>query len=194
MCDVKKEIDSEEDVDDSEDSNESENSDDSTYLYTDDEESDEYFEDDPDNDLDNSNDCQDDPGPSTSKRARKKQLPGSHDNDPRLWNRLEEMQFLNALKDFGTGHLEAICSRIPTKNSSQIKEYIERKRKYALSDLKVGMSPEDEVPIDKWITHLCKLMPDDDYKNQYVARVFKYIALFEEREPENESDVGVNLR
>lgn len=140
------------------------------------------------NQSENSENPDEHPGQSTSKRrsTSSKAFEASFG-----LSELEKICLLDALKDFGTGNLDAICSRIPTKTQNEIKEFMLRQRKATISNLRAGVSSENEAPIDKWIQNLIRLSPNYNYKKQYIARALKYIALFEKREEENEGDVNL---
>lgn len=137
--------------------------------------------------------------PSSSKRPRRAAVQATvfEPEDKGQWTEAEQRLMLSALKDYGTGSIKAIAARMPARSENDVKEYIMRKKKWGRQMLKVESVKGEEVrqaPIDKWIPQLCKMIPNDDYKFKHIGRVLKYIALFEEREAENESETGINLR
>lgn len=144
-----------------------------------------------DSDVSETEHC--DEGPSSSKRPRRTPTEKC-DTPPEAssWTLAEKKKLLQAIREYGTGNLTAIACSIPTKSAVDIKEMLTKKWKELRSSVK-GKDGGKETPIDKWITHLSKKIPNDDHKFFIASRVLKYIALFEERDGGNESAEGVNL-
>lgn len=134
---------------------------------------------------------------STSKRARREsQTPDLFDPKSPSWTAYERKLMLEALKEYGTSSIKAVKNNIPTKNEAEIKEFFIRQIKTATNSLKDSkdIKNKEKSAIDRWILFLTKKYPQESYKFNYIARVMKYIALFEKREPTDDESNQVNLR
>ncbi|XP_044756463.1 uncharacterized protein LOC123315008 isoform X2 [Coccinella septempunctata] len=107
------------------------------------------------------------------------------------WTEDEKKDLLVALERHGPNNLEEIQKYLPLKSVTEIRSTIQKYKQMAVSKGKVSKASKgDDTPLNQWIEVMKTLQTNSQDVDDLYARLFKYIALFED----HTEDGAVNLR